>query len=91
MKRFLGDKIIKETRMNDLKCPKCTEFLCTEDIWCFSTVDPENIIIGIHCGNCNWYAVQLINAKDFVEFDNNIFDSARGDKIIIDRIKGNNE
>jgi len=74
--------------MNDLKCPKCTEFLCTEDIWCFCTIDPENIIIGIKCSNCNWTAAQLINVKDFVEFDSNIFDSAREDRIIIDRIKG---
>ena len=75
--------------MNDLKCPKCTEFLYTGDIRCFCTIDPENIIIGIKCNNCDWTAAQLINVKDFVEFDSNIFCSAKGDKIIIDKIKGN--
>ena len=48
-------------------CPKCKEFLCTEDIWCYSTVKSEEIVIMIQCLNCNWIALQNIKFSDFKE------------------------
>ena len=75
----------------NLICQKCGSSLITEDIWCYSTVDPENIIIGIYCNDCDWRAAQLISHNNFVEFDNELFYSKSGDKIIVDQLSSQGE
>ena len=65
------------------ECSVCNNLLDTDSIWCFSTVDADNIVIGCECDKCGKYFAQLIKATDFKEVPRNLFNAANGPEEIV--------